>query len=431
MEAFKRAVTPAPGGSFHADEDLCRGALAPGTSGCILDGRGAALWESPQGWFASSGIAAPDQEVTEIFETRPFAGSWVRVISSARAVGGAGEQFGNDKALVRLVLMRPLSELEQSLAEFRLGAAAIGAALLTLTAALLWAAIRVGLLPVREMIRHLREIPGPTGKGRLDEDRVPEELRPLAREINDLSGRLWEKVEWEKRFTAEAAHELRTPITLVKSTLQTAIFADRTREDHKRSLHEALEDLQRLETTAESLLALARTEAVIAGSAVAFVTIELNELLRTLAERFGPTAEERGLEIHTDLCSCTILGDRDLLERLFSNLIENAVRYTKVPGRITIRCERGEAAPAAAVEDSGPTICESERALLFEKFFRGAAGRAAENSGAGLGLSIAAAIASLHGAQLAHEPRAPGGNRFILRWGKSGQQDQVLVKHRE
>jgi signal transduction histidine kinase len=403
-------------GRWLVDGDLYRTALAPGTCGCLLDGRGAILWESPRGWFKASGISAPAQEVTETLQTLSTGGTWARVLCAARTIKGDQGPERSTGPLARVVLARPLSELERSSGELRRRAAATGAALLGLTAALLWVAIRAGLYPVRKMVRDLRGVPGPDGMDRLDEGLVPWEMWPLAREINGLSDRLWVLVQLEKRFAAEAAHELRTPITLVKSTLQTALLAGGSREDYERALHEALEDLSRLEGTAESLLVLARADALFSKQPPAREDVPLHELLRAVAERFSQAAQEKGLEVVLELAPCAARGDRAALERLFINLADNAVKYTRPGGSITFRCAASGPSVLAAVEDTGPAIPEEERPYLFQPFFRGASGRAAMAHGAGLGLSIAAAVARLHDAQLAYEPSGGWGNRFTVRF---------------
>lgn len=415
-EAVLRGADLDSAGSLRVDSESALRALAPGTFGCLLDGGGAILWESPGGWFQASGLRASSQEVTETLQTLSVEGAWFRVIGAAKRVKKPEDGNVATGPLVEVVLAAPLSGLEKSNRDFRRRAAAAGVALLLLTAALLWGAIWVGLNPVRAIIRRLHGVPGTTGTERLDEGLVPSELRPLAREINSLLERLWGRVQFEKRFTAEAAHELRTPITLVKSTLQTALLAGRSREDPERALQEALEDLQRLERTAESLLILARADALLSMPHPAFEEMDLYPILKAVAERFAADADEKGLEWAFEMTPARVRGERGALERLFTNLVDNAVKYTAPGGTITLRCASTEGEVLAAVEDTGPAIPVEERPHLFQPFFRGAPGRAPGVPGSGLGLSIAATMARLHRAELTHEPGEQGGNRFVLRF---------------
>jgi signal transduction histidine kinase len=390
--------------------------VPPGTSGCLLDAEGAILWEFPQGWFEESGLRPYSMEDLEIARSIAVRGAECRVLDAAKRVRNPEDTDSATGPLIEALLVQPLAGLEQSNWDFRRKATATGVVLLVLTGFLLWASIRTGLSPVRAMMRRLQDVPGPAGTERLDESLAPRELRPLAREINDLQDRLWGLVQLERRFTAEAAHELRTPLTLVKGTLQTALLTARSPGDHARALQEALEDLQRLETTAESLLTLARTDALFASQPPPFEEVLLHDLLRAAAERFSPLAAQRNLHIMLDLKPSVIQGDPGAIERLFVNLLDNAVKYAKPGGTMTLRCAPEGATVLAAVEDTGPAIPNGERSHLCDQFFRGSSGRASRVQGGGLGLCIASSMARLHGADLTYEPVTPDGNRFVVRF---------------
>ena len=390
--------------------------VPPGTSGCLLDAKGAILWEFPQGWFEDSGLRPYSMEDLEIVRSIPVRGAECRVLDAAKRVRKPGDTDFATGPLIEALLAQPLAGLEQSNWEFRQKATATGVVLLVLTGFLLWASIRAGLSPVRAMMRRLQDVPGPAGTERLDESLVLRELRPLVAEINGLQDRLWGLVQLERRFTAEAAHELRTPLTLVKGTLQTALLTARSPEDHARALQEALEDLQRLETTAESLLVLSRAEALFESPPPRFEEVHLHDILRAVAERFAPGAVQRNLQITLDLKPSAIQGNRQALERLFLNLVDNAVKYTRSGGAIALRCSASESGVMASVEDSGPAIAMDERPHLFEQFFRGSSGRTSRVQGGGLGLCIASSMARLHGAELTYEAVTPDGNRFVVRF---------------
>ena len=409
-------VTLDPAGKLEVDVNPH--AVAPGTSACLLDGGGRILWELPKGWFKASGLRATSHEAFESVQSVRSMGARYRVFDETQRMRTAGDTdpYVATGPLVEVVLAGSLSGLGRSSLELREKAAGVGIALLALTGVLLWAAIKAGLSPASALMRRMQDIPGPAGTERLDEGLVPSELRPLAREINHLLDRLWGLIELEKRFTAEAAHEFRTPLTIVKSTLQTALLTAGSREDHEGALREALEDLQRLEKTAESLLTLARADALLSGPAPTFEDISLPALLKSIAERFAPAARDRAIELALDLHPCRVRGNAAALERLFVNLIDNAVKYSNPSGRITVQCAPDEGYTLAAVADGGPPIPEDEQAHLFQQFFRGTAGRAAQSAGAGLGLSIAAAMARLHHAELTYERWNREGNRFVVKF---------------
>ncbi len=403
-------------GRLKCDAGLNLRALGPHAKGCLLDERGAVLWESPAGWFEASGLARLAQESAEYAHTVPVNGTGYRVIHTARRVPRPEDAEVATGPLAEIVLAKPSVALEVESGVLAQKAVAIGVLLLGLTAFLLFGAIEIGLRPVQKMTGRLSEVPGKVGTERLDEDLVPEELRPLAREINGLQDRLWGLVQLERRFTAEAAHELRTPLTLVKGTLQTALLTARSPEDHARALQEALDDLQRLETTAESLLVLSRADALFESPPPLFEEVPLHDLLRAVAGRFAPGSARRDLNITLDLEPCWIKGDPGAIERLVVILMDNAVKYTRAGGAVVLRCAVTDGSAVAAVEDTGPAIPRPERSRLFEQFFRGSSGRASGVQGGGLGLCIASSMARLHGASLAYEPVTPDGNRFVVRF---------------
>jgi len=390
-------------------------ALAPGTRACVLGENGAVLWETPPGWFAQCGLEGKPLGPVQYSMSRRMGGERHRVFARATRLLREDEASIDEPTgpLITVVLSVPLTDLDQADALLRRKALTAGAALLALTALLLFAAIRLGLRPAAALVERLSHIPGPQGLERLDADRVPHELLPLAHEINGLLDRISELMARQERFTAEAAHELRTPLTLVKSTLQTALLAGDGRDGLEAALRESLEDLERLERTAESLLELARLDTLIAKPEPRFEEIDLAALLRQAAERFGSRAEERSMEIALALDPCMFRGNRDALMRLLDNLIANALTYAKAGGTVTLRCGLQGDCIEAAVEDEGPPIPESERERLFERFYRGASARKAESSGTGLGLAIAEAAARLHGGGIACEPCGEG-NRFVV-----------------
>lgn len=423
-QAMLSGVGLDPAGRLKFDAGLNLRSLASDTAGCILDEGGAVLWQSPKGWFGASDIRGLSQADVEYAHIIPMNGAAFRVLQTARRVHKPEDMEVATGPLAEVVLAKPIVSLKGANLALREKAVAVGVALLALMALLLWLAIGVGLKPVKAMIRNLSQVPGPSGTDRLEVGRVPEELAPLAREINGLLDRLWGLVQLERRFTAEAAHELRTPLTLVKSTLQTALLTVHGPEDSAKALQEALEDLQRLEATAESLLVLARADALFSSKPPDYVDLDLSDLLRSVLERIAPAAEQKGLKLNLVLKPGLVRGEHVALERLFLNLMDNAVKYTKLGGTITLRCAPVDGTVVAAVEDSGSPIPEAERPHLFEQFFRGAAGRAAGVHGAGLGLSIASAMARLHAAELTYEPATPQGNRFVVRFPRAGSGEQ-------
>jgi len=409
-------VAPDATGKLQVDAGLMRRSIVPGTQACVLDGAARVVWESPAGWFGTSGLRPLSSPDAEYAETVVIDGNRFRVLDAAKRIRRPGDTDVATGPLVEVLLATPLAGMERADREFREKAAVMGVLLLVITSFLLWAAIRMGLRPVKAMMRRLENVPGATGEERLDEGPLPAELRPLAREINGLSDRLWGLVQMEKRFSAEAAHELRTPLTLVKSTLETALLTGGSREELAQALQEALEDLQRLEKTADLLLEMARINSLPAERPMDFEPVGLDGLLRSLAERFAQAAGEKGLRLRTDLRAACVDGEREALERLFANLIDNAVKYASSGGAVTVTCGAKGGTVEAAVENDGPPVPGEDRPYLFQPFFRGRSGRDGRVPGAGLGLAIVAAVARRQGAEVAYEPGDDAGNRFVVRF---------------
>ena len=386
--------------------------LAPETEGCLLDGRGRVLWEHPRGWLAASGLRPSSREAMEVLMTVPMAGGAFRVLDAGVRLREPGDTEVSTGPLVEAVLARPLADIQAADTGFRRRAVAVGAALLILTGILLWAALRLGLRPIGEAAARLGRIPGAAGTERLDIGAIPSELRPLASAINDLLDRLWGLVEIETRHAAEAAHELRTPVTLVKSTLQTALLTAVTPEEKEAALREALEDLERLEGTAEDLLERSRPGADGAVPSEAFEPVDLPRLLSTVAGRFEAPARDRSLGLTLRCLPCAVRGDGHALERLAAILVDNAVKYSAPGGVIRLSCGAADGRAELSVEDEGPPIADADRPHLFKRFFRGGAGASPASPGSGLGLAIALEIARQHEAVLFHEVAPGGGNRF-------------------
>ncbi|HYD07930.1 MAG TPA: HAMP domain-containing sensor histidine kinase, partial [Reyranella sp.] len=224
-------------------------------------------------------------------------------------------------------------------------------------------------------------------------------------------GRLDRALTLQARFIADAAHQLKTPIAALRAQLDVAL-----REPDPVRLREAVEasypGLERLSRLASQLLSLARNEPEAAG-AVRFESLDLNVLGLQVATQWVPEAIKRDLDLGFEAAPAPVLvrGDAGRLRELLDNLLDNAVRYSRAGGRITVRVT---AAPAASLEvsDDGPSIPPEERERVFERFHRLLG---TSRDGSGLGLAIAREIAALHGARITLRDDADGvGNAFAV-----------------
>lgn len=256
-----------------------------------------------------------------------------------------------------------------------------------------WWAVRLGLAPLRALGRAL------AGRDAHDLQPVrladtPAEMRPLLAALDGLFARIGELLEQERRFTGDAAHELRTPIAAIRAQAQVALGAG-AEPERRHALQATLAGCDRAAHLVEQLLTLSRLEAEGAG---ARVPVALASVTRAVLAELAPAALARHQVVSLDAGGdAVVAGDEALLAALVRNVVDNAIRYCPDGAHIQVRLERSGAGVLLAVDDSGPGLAEADLARLGQRFFR-VAGSAA--SGSGLGWSIAQRIAAAHGAQL-------------------------------
>jgi two-component system sensor histidine kinase QseC len=268
---------------------------------------------------------------------------------------------------------------------------------------LLWIAVTLGLAPLPAVGRAVaRRDPGNLAP--LDVGAVPREVAPLVRSLDALFDRVRASIEHERRFTADAAHELRTPIAALRAQAQVALGADDAAE-RRRALDGVIAGCDRAAHLVDQLLTLARLDP--GGGAPPGGQADLAAIAREIAAEHAQRALERGLDLSVDAPpAAPVAIEPTLLRILLRNLVDNAIRYTAGHGR-AVRVEiAGGGEPACRVVDDGPGIPEAERARLGERFHRR---EGTGESGSGLGLSIVLRIAAMSGATVAFDT-GPGGH---------------------
>lgn len=268
----------------------------------------------------------------------------------------------------------------------------------------LWLGVRHGLAPLGPIRKALAER-DPTALHRLPDTQVPGELRPLVATINSLLDRIQRAMEHERRFTGDAAHELRTPLTAVKTHIQVARLANGGSVTATALVH-AEEGVLRLQHTMEQLLMLARVDGAQSfdGDDEASATEIAGMAIQQL-----PT-NQRG---RVRLCAPSALGNPSaptvLAVTAVRNIIDNALRYSPADKGIVLTLSESGGKVFFTVDDEGPGMSESDRALALQRFWRKGSGH-----GSGLGLSIVAAIAERYGGTFAMRDRACGGTSVII-----------------
>ena len=285
--------------------------------------------------------------------------------------------------------------------------------ILPVALALVWFALARGLAPLAELQQRIRAR-RPDDLSPIDSGQVPEEISPLVRSLNDMLERLSQTIALQKRFIADAAHQMKTPLAGMR--MQSELAMRQTSQDE---IHRSLEQLSKSSEAAtrliNQLLSLAHAENR-SVRARAFEPIELCELARNVVQDWVPAAIAKQIDIGFEQPGHPVMtvGNTTLLRELLSNLIDNALRYTPSHGSVTIRVRTDDERQQAMleIEDTGPGIAAAERSHVFERFYR-ILGSNVE--GSGLGLAIVREIALQHDAEVdifnnphSHDPKIPG-----------------------
>jgi two-component system, OmpR family, sensor kinase len=248
------------------------------------------------------------------------------------------------------------------------------------------------LRPVEAMRARASEISGARAGARLPLPEARDELRRLGETLNAMLERIDAALGRERAFVADASHELRTPVAILKAEIDLALAGERTPQELRAALASAREETERLARLADDLLVLARME----GGTLPIhrERLEAREVLEAVSARFAARAadEGRSIEVVADP-GAVVVADRLRIEQAITNLVDNALRHGAGP--VVVRARRVGEAVELSVEDAGAGVPPDEAEGVFGRFVRGAS--AASGSGAGLGLSIVRAIARAHG----------------------------------
>lgn len=280
----------------------------------------------------------------------------------------------------------------------------------------IWVVVRWSLAPVTTLRANLlaRRPLDPTP---LPTSAMPDEVRPLVDSFNGLLARVDDAVQNERRFTADAAHELRTPLAVLAAHVDVALRAS-TIEEKDAALRRLGSGVQRSARLSEQLLDLARLDA--GANMEGFDRVDLSELVVIVVRDFETLARDRRQRISLQTEPGTILGDVDQLGILLRNLIDNTVRYAGEGGQIAVSCQPARSGDVHGmrleVADNGPGVAEEDRTRIFDRFYR-APGSA--ERGSGIGLSLVARIAQSHGASVEVGPGLDGRGFAIAVFFKS------------
>ena len=272
---------------------------------------------------------------------------------------------------------------------------------------------RQALAPVERMAATADEITATQLDRRLHVPNPDDELGRLARTLNGMIARLERSFEEVRRFTADAAHELRTPLAILRNEAEVALRIPRESEQYRDCLENMLEEIDHLSRLSEVLLFLFREDAGLGAHTGDFLS--LDQIVRAVADDIRVVAAEQHQELTVDvLAPCHVLGNAEQLRRLLFNLLDNAIKFTPAGGSIGIRVERRKGLASVIVSDAGIGIDPEHLPRIFDRFYRVDSARSRRTGGNGLGLSICKSIAEAHQGSIEVVSQPGKGTQVIL-----------------
>lgn len=306
----------------------------------------------------------------------------------------------------------PIHELVEGLNTFRWALVLlIPAVLLTATAGGWWMSRRA-LRPVDELTWTARSIGERNLGKRLPVPATDDELQRLSETLNQMLDRIEGAFRRVTQFTADASHELRTPVALIRTTSELALRKQRSDSEYREALDDIQTESVRTTDLIEDLLTLARADA--GKAALECSPVELNLLVLDVSGKAGKLARQKGVTVSCEPTgeSALIAGDQGSLRRLFLILLDNAVKFTPVGGSVHVSIHQQPGAFCVEVQDSGIGISAEDLPHIFERFYRADKSRSRNSGGAGLGLSLAKWIVEAHAGAIQVESQPDRGSVF-------------------
>ena len=296
-----------------------------------------------------------------------------------------------------LQVAAPTEPVWQTLSQFALLVVALTILATAAAYGMGWRLAGIALRPTREITEQAEAIEAGTIPERITAHADVLEFGRLVTVLNAMLNRLDRAFQGQRRFTADASHELRGPLNVLRGDIEVALKRERSPAEYRETLHRCREEVLQLSRLAADLLVLARSDAGLPLEQRA--EVDLYALARQIAERYRALASQRGIRIQVLGTSAEVTGDPTLLERMVVNLVDNAVKYSPAGAAVHIEVQQEDRSVALTVRDEGEGVPVEQVPHLFTRFFRGDPARP-RAEGSGLGLSIAKAGAEAHGGVL-------------------------------
>ena len=344
-------------------------------------------------------------DLFELSGATPLRGAYERLL---REYFDAEEQF---PAYVDVFVARNATGLNEGLQDFRIVCLALAVGLVLTQAALLPILIRIGVKPVTDLSDAIQLLDESSLSSKLQTE-VPRELSPVVDKLNGLLDRLQTAFDRERGFSNDVAHELRTPLAALKFKLELANSRERENADNRSIVAQCSKVAGEMETLINSLLLLGRMES--GQVTISPTSVDIDSQVQTVwsqLERAAPSSKQH-YEVHWQLAAkAELTTDAILLQRILTNILQNARDYVNEGGEITIATEEQDSKVRVVVENTGSQVCSNDEANVFSRFWRGDKSRSATGTHSGLGLAIAKRIAILLHSEISAKTK---GDRFRI-----------------
>ncbi|MDF1535776.1 MAG: ATP-binding protein [bacterium] len=324
---------------------------------------------------------------------------------------------GSPGEIVLFQLFRDTAGLDRFLASFLIMLLGTGLGSLGILSFMIWTVISRGSGPINDLAARIGEIRDEDLGVRIGENTVFKELRPVVSRLNHLLGRLESSFAREKGFTSDAAHELRTPLAGLKTTIEVALGREREGTEYRKALQKSLEMVLQLEHLVAGLLSLARLEA---GQETGKPTrVSVDSCVRTVWEEYGQAAVEKGVNVSLDLGNggegdngFTALMDREFFVQVLEELFKNALYYVDPGGSIRVRLDTNDRPARLQIRNTGSAVDGEDAEKVFDRFWRGISTREDTGTRFGLGLPIARMVVQTMGGGV--EVDTESGGEFVV-----------------
>lgn len=273
--------------------------------------------------------------------------------------------------------------------------------------------IRRALRPVKSVVQTAQKISAENLSMRIESGGRRDEIGQLVDTFNSMIARLEGSVDKIRRFSADVSHELRTPLTIIRGEVEVILRKDRDKKEYREILGSILEETQQMENIIDDLLLLSRARSV--HNKMVLEDFPLHETVQEVVDKFIPAAAGKEIPMEAeDMAAVTFTGKRTLIERMVTNVIDNAIRYTQPGGAIKIALKKEAEAALLTVTDSGIGIPPEALPVIFDRFYVVDKSRSKESGGTGLGLSIVKWIADIHDIKIDVDSRPDRGTTFTF-----------------